>query len=89
MSRFRWPLVSLLLLAATAPPRTRPAAPASKRTVIRFDGDDIDGSLTRPDGDLVAGRRRSPRPPLARPPADFDEGARRDLLEAAGRLRRP
>jgi hypothetical protein len=61
----------------------------TKKTVIRFDGEDIDGSLTRPDGDLVAGRRQSRRPPLARPPVDFEERARRDLLEAAGRLRRP
>jgi hypothetical protein len=79
------------LLLSGAAAAAQPARPptSSKRTVIRFDGDDIDGSLTRPDGELVAGRRQSRRPPIARPPVDFEEAARHDLLEAARRLRRP
>ncbi|MFM2153656.1 MAG: hypothetical protein RL199_2091 [Pseudomonadota bacterium] len=85
--QFGWAVV--LLVAAAEVGRPLRNAGTSRRTVIRFDGDDIDGSLTRPEGDLVAGRRQSRRPPLASPPADFEDAARRDLLDAAGRLRRP
>jgi hypothetical protein len=89
MSLCRIALVAGLLLSGTVAARpARPPTP-SKRTVVRFDGDDIDGSLTRPDGDLVAGRRQRNRPPVARAPVDFEEAARQDLLEAAGRVRRP
>ena len=88
-------IVCAIAFAMSGASRSLPARSAAsasttaKKTVIRFDGEDIDGSLTRPDGDLVAGRRQSRRTPLARPPVDFEERARRDLLEAAGRLRRP
>jgi hypothetical protein len=87
--RRRWWLVLAWLACARA--SAAPAKPSGppRRTVVRFDGDDIDGALVRPDGDLVAGRPAVRRPPLAQPPRDFAAAARREALEAAGRLRRP
>ena len=67
-----------LLVAATAP---RPS-------VIRFDGDDIDGRLQHPEGEWMAGRRTRVEPPLSKPPASFAAEERRTLLEAADAMAR-
>lgn len=69
-----------LLVAATAP----------RQTIIRFDGDDIDGRMQHPEGELVAGRRSRIEPPLSQAPSSFTAEERRTLFDAADALaRRP
>lgn len=55
----------------------------SKRTIVRFDDDMIQGDLTRPDGDLVAARPELQWPSLIEPPSSFARAAQRTLLAAA------
>ena len=74
-------LVPCLVLAAAL-------APASgKRTVVRFDDDSIDGKLQRPETELTEARRERLLRPLFRPPANFDDKAREEALQAAENLR--
>lgn len=75
-------LLASLLLGALARAGEARAGPP-RRTVVRFDGDNIDGRLQRPDGDLVSSRPVLDLPSLARPPSSFTRSSRRDLLEAA------
>lgn len=75
----RW-LIALVLLAATA---SAEEPRKEKRTVVRFDGDAIDGDVVRPEGDLVAARPQVSLPTLVAPPASFDREAARDLQRAA------
>jgi hypothetical protein len=70
----------LALVSGTA----RAAEP--RRTVVRFDGDEIDGRVQHPEGELVAGRRAADGGRLSRPPPHFDAAARRALEEAADAL---
>ncbi len=73
-------VVWLALLPALA------VAAAPRRTVVRFDGDEIDGRVQHPEGELVAGRRARDDGPLSRPPRSFGAAARRNLEEAADAL---
>lgn len=73
--------LALLLVAVVA------RADPPKRKVVRFDGDDIDGSLTRPEGDLVAARPRLALPSLMEPPKSFEDARRRTRLAAAASAR--
>lgn len=74
---------ALLSTAATAQPK--PAATGGK-SIIRFDGDNIDGDLQRPDGDLMSARPRPAMPSLVQPPRSFDRASRRTLMAAAAAL---
>lgn len=60
-----------------------PAIANDKRTVIRFDGDSIDGDVVRPEGDLVAARPDVALPSLVKAPESFARQAARDLEAAA------
>src|SRR4051812_8846031 len=62
------------------------AAPGNGRTIVRFDGDTIDGDLMRPDGDLFSARQDISMPSLVEAPRSFDREARRTLLMAAAAL---
>ncbi len=53
----------------------------TRRSVVKFDGDDIDGTLTRPDGEWTSARRPPAAPPLAKPPGSFERAERRQRLE--------
>jgi hypothetical protein len=68
--------------AMAAPKGASP--PSSGRTIVKFDGDTIDGTLMRPDGDLMAGRPDIPMPSLVQPPRSFQRAAHQTLLVAAG-----
>lgn len=68
-------LVPVLSLAAEA-----------RKTVVRFDGDEIDGRVQHPEGELVAGRRAANDGPLSRPPRAFDAAAQRAFEQAADAL---
>lgn len=59
----------------------------SKRTVVNFDGDTIDGDLMRPEGDLLAVRPELSLPSLVRAPSNFDRTAQRSLEAAADAVR--
>ncbi len=72
--------LGLLGMSSQAAPRPPDAA---KKTVVRFDGDDIDGRLEHPDGTFLSGRGARAGGPLARPPADFEQEAHRLRIEAA------
>lgn len=84
-------LVLLVLGAGTA--TANESAPKSgaqakeKKQVVTFDGDTIDGDLTRPDGDLVSVRPELDWPSLVEAPRSFDAASRRTLLDSADALR--
>jgi hypothetical protein len=75
----------LLVLAASL---AHAEAPKDKRKVVRFDGDNIDGDLVRPEGDLVAARPALELPSLIEPPKSFEDARRRTRLAAAAALSR-
>ncbi len=79
--------VMLLAAQSQAAPKVESKPAASKRTVVKFDGDTIDGDLVRPDGDLVAVRPELALPNLVQPPKSFDRAARATLLAAAAAAR--
>lgn len=59
-----------------------------KKTIVRFDGDSIDGDVVRPEGELVAARPKVALPSLVHAPKSFARQAARDLRSAAGALTR-
>lgn len=77
----RW-VIALVLLASGAASAEEPAKD-EKRTVVRFDGDAIDGDVVRPEGDLVAAQPEVKLPSLVAPPASFAREAARDIQRAA------
>jgi hypothetical protein len=89
-SRWQWiPLVASLGWSTVAlAGEAKSPHDGSKRTVVKFDGDTIDGSLMRPDGDLVSSRPDLDLPSLAQPPTSFARASERDVLEAADRLKK-
>ena len=68
--------------AAQAKPHPRDAHSPTK-SIVKFDGDTIDGDLMRPDGDLMAGRPELPMPSLVEPPRSFETARRETILSAA------
>lgn len=88
--RRKWRAAWLLLGIVLAPSVARAQRPTTpKKTVVRFGGDTIDGSLMRPDGDLFSSRPRLNLPSLVQPPKSFARAARRDLVDAADAVRSP
>lgn len=79
-------LIATILLTGSALAGPRAKSTTSQRTVVRFDGDTIDGNLMRPDGDLMNGRPDIPMPSLVQPPKDFSSAAHRTLLAAAAAI---
>ena len=81
----RWLFVLILAptIAHAAAARTAP------RSVVRFEGDDIDGQFQRPDGDLITGHAPESFGPLSKPPRSFTREAQRSRAWAADRLRGP
>ena len=90
MRRIALVLVGLVLSSAPALAGEK-KEPKEKKTVVRFDGDTIDGDVVRPEGDLVAARPVVEMPSLVRAPSSFEREAARDLesaADAAGKLLR-
>jgi hypothetical protein len=73
-------MIALMLIAAAS------VAAAAPKTIVRFDGDTIDGELMRPEGDLVAARPRLDMPNLVEAPRSFGRASRKTLLSAAAAL---
>lgn len=61
-------------------------ADRAKKTIVRFDGDSIDGDVVRPEGELVAARPKVALPRLVHAPKSFARQAARDLRSAADAL---
>jgi hypothetical protein len=78
-------LFSLLSASAIAAPKATPSS--GGKSVVRFDGDSIDGDLQRPDGDLLSARPRPELPNLVQPPHSFERASRRTLMSAAAALK--
>jgi hypothetical protein len=76
-------ILSLFALTASAVPAKKETA---KKTLVHFDGDTIDGTLQRPDGELVSSRPPLLLPSLVKPPSSFERASRTDLLEAADQV---
>lgn len=76
----RW-VIALVLVASSGASADEPKD--EKRTVVRFDGDAIDGDVVRPEGDLVAAQPEVKLPSLVAPPASFAREAARDIQRAA------
>lgn len=81
----RWLHALLLLAVLPIGALAAPQGPARKR-VVTFDGDQIDGDLMRPEGDLLSVRPQLDLPSLVEPPASFARASRRTLLAAADAL---
>lgn len=73
--------------AANEPAPRQGAQDKERKQVVTFDGDTIDGDLTRPDGDLVSVRPELEWPSLVEAPRSFDAASRRTLLDSADALR--
>lgn len=75
--------VSFTFVARAQPPAE---TDKPKKTVVRFDGDSIDGDVVRPEGELVAARPKVALPSLVHAPKSFARQAARDKLLAADAL---
>jgi hypothetical protein len=86
MTRCSATLLAVFVFLSPTVVLSAPRAPPPRgggKTIVKFDGDTIDGNLMRPDGDLMAGRPEIPMPSLVQPPRSFDVAERRTLLAAA------
>jgi hypothetical protein len=78
-----WLFMVVGLTASAAGAAGKGGRAPDKKTVVKFDGDNIDGDLMRPDGDLMSVRPELDMPSLVVPPASFERAARRTVLSAA------
>lgn len=76
----------VFLLAAHTWAQEPAGSDKQKKTIVRFDGDSIDGDVVRPEGELVAARPKVALPSLVHAPKSFARQAARDLRSAAGAL---